>query len=93
MVIDTTNNRVVVQDGATAGGWAAAKLSEVLTNARTQVSDGGYTVLATDRLIAYVALTAARAVALPAASTFPTGARLLGGGRDRQLLGHQNHHA
>jgi hypothetical protein len=77
MVIDTTNNRVVVQDGATAGGWAAAKLSEVLTNARTQVSDGGYTVLATDRLIAYVALTAARAVALPAASTFPTGARLL----------------
>ena len=30
MVIDTTNNRVVVQDGATAGGWPAAKLSEVV---------------------------------------------------------------
>jgi len=29
MVVDTTNNRVVVQDGSTAGGWPAAKLSEV----------------------------------------------------------------
>ena len=24
MVVDTTNTRVVVQDGATAGGWPAA---------------------------------------------------------------------
>lgn len=31
VVVDTTNNRVVVQDGSTAGGWAAAKLSEVVT--------------------------------------------------------------
>jgi hypothetical protein len=29
LVIDTTNNRVVVQDGATAGGWPVAKLSEM----------------------------------------------------------------
>jgi hypothetical protein len=29
VVVDTTNNRVVVQDGTTAGGWPAAKLSEV----------------------------------------------------------------
>jgi Major tropism determinant N-terminal domain len=29
MVVDTTNNRVVVQDGATAGGWPAAKLTEI----------------------------------------------------------------
>ncbi len=28
--VDTTNNRLVVQDGATAGGFAAAKLSEVV---------------------------------------------------------------
>jgi|SRR5487761_1519608 hypothetical protein len=28
MVIDTTNNRVVVQDGATAGGFPAAKLAD-----------------------------------------------------------------
>jgi Major tropism determinant N-terminal domain len=32
VVIDTTNNRIVVQDGSTAGGWAAAKLSEVPVN-------------------------------------------------------------
>ncbi len=29
VVVDTTNNRVVVQDGVTVGGWPAAKLSEV----------------------------------------------------------------
>jgi hypothetical protein len=29
MVVDTTNNRVVVQDGGTAGGWPAAKLADV----------------------------------------------------------------
>src|SRR6185437_6015645 len=30
LAVDTTNNRVVVQDGSTAGGFPAAKLSEVL---------------------------------------------------------------
>ena len=34
MVVDTTNNRVVVQDGATAGGLPAAKLSEVVGGRR-----------------------------------------------------------
>jgi hypothetical protein len=29
IVVDTTNNRAIVGDGATAGGFAAAKLSEV----------------------------------------------------------------
>jgi Major tropism determinant N-terminal domain len=29
MNVDTTNNRVVVQDGATAGGWPAAKLADI----------------------------------------------------------------
>ena len=77
LAIDTTNNRVVVQDGTTAGGFAAAKLSEVLTSNRTQVSDAAYTALATDRTVAYIALSAARAVTLPAASAFPTGLRLL----------------
>jgi len=31
VVVDTTNNRLCVQDGATAGGFPAAKLSEVVT--------------------------------------------------------------
>lgn len=30
LIVDTTNNRVTVHDGATAGGFTAAKLSEVL---------------------------------------------------------------
>ena len=38
-VMDTTNNRLVVSDGSTAGGWPAAKLSEVITNTRTAVND------------------------------------------------------
>lgn len=75
--VDTTNNRICVGDGATAGGWPAAKLSEVLTNTRTAVSDAAYAVLTTDRLVAYTTLTAARAVTLPAASAYPTGTRLI----------------
>ncbi|MBV8971997.1 MAG: hypothetical protein JO290_06870 [Sphingomonadaceae bacterium] len=74
---DTTNNRLVMNDGSTAGGWPAAKLSEVVTNTRTAVSDANYTVLTTDRMVAYTTLTAARTVSLPTAASFPTGTRLL----------------
>ena len=77
VVADTTNNRLVLQDGATAGGFAAAKLSEVITNTRTVVNDANYTALATDRMIAYAALTAPRSLTLPAASAFPIGTGLL----------------
>jgi hypothetical protein len=77
MVIDTTNNRVVVQDASTAGGWPAAKLAEVLTNTRTAISDANYAALSTDRTVAYAAITAARTVSLPASSSYPTGTRLL----------------
>ncbi|MGA3301975.1 MAG: hypothetical protein ABSC72_01645 [Methylovirgula sp.] len=76
-IVDTTNNRLVVQDGATAGGFPAAKLSEVVTNTRTQVSDAAYSVQTTDRMVAFIALTAARLVSLPAAASFPTGMRLI----------------
>lgn len=31
-VADVTNNRLVLNDGVTAGGWPAAKLAEVLLN-------------------------------------------------------------
>jgi hypothetical protein len=76
-VVDTTNNRIVVNDGVTVGGWPAAKLVETITNTRTAVSDSAYTALITDRLVAYTALTAARIVSLPAAASYPTGTRLL----------------
>ena len=38
LIVDTTNNRVIVGDGSTAGGFPAAKLSEVWT-----VSAGAFT--------------------------------------------------
>ena len=76
-VMDTTNNRLVVNDGSTAGGWPAAKLSEVITNTRTAVNDAPYSVLATDRMVAYTALSAARIVSLPASTAYPTGTRLV----------------
>jgi len=76
-VMDTSNNRLVVSDGSTAGGWAAAKLSEVVTNTRTAVNDAAYSVLATDRMVAYTALAGARVVTLPASSGYPTGTRLV----------------
>jgi hypothetical protein len=41
VVVDATNNRIVVQDGATAGGFAAAKLSEVLLAAGGSVTAVG----------------------------------------------------
>jgi hypothetical protein len=77
LVVDTTNSRVVVQDGATPGGFAAAKLSETVTNTRTAVSDTNYSAQTTDRSIAYTAITAARTVTLPAAASYPTGTQLL----------------
>jgi hypothetical protein len=77
VVVDTTNNRLVLQDGATAGGFPVARLTEVLTNARTSVSDAAYSGAPGDRTIAYVGLTAARVVSLPGATAFPTGIRLL----------------
>lgn len=73
LIVDTTDNRVQVHDGVTAGGWPAAKLSEVLTNTRASIANSAYTVLATDRTIAFTSLTAPRIVTLPPASSFPTG--------------------
>jgi hypothetical protein len=77
LLVDTTNNRVQVHDGTTAGGWPAAKLAEVLTNTRTAVADTAYTALATDRTVAFTSLSAPRVVTLPAASAYPTGTRLV----------------
>ncbi len=44
MIVDTTNNRVIVGDGATAGGWPAAKLSEIFTgnSALAQLALGAF---------------------------------------------------
>jgi len=74
IVIDTTNNRLVVQDGATAGGWAAARLGEVA--ARRAVADAATTILPADRVVAFASLTATRATTLCAASAYPQGAIL-----------------
>jgi hypothetical protein len=45
VIVDTTNNRLCLQDGATAGGFPAAKLSEVVTLGATsllaQAAHGG----------------------------------------------------
>jgi hypothetical protein len=76
IIVDATNNRMIVGDGATVGGFPAAKLSETLTNTRRAVSDAATAATASDRTIAYTALTAARIVSLPAASTYPTGTTL-----------------
>ena len=49
VVVDTTNNRLIVNDGATAGGFAAARLDEVFTiveqsaiSASTTISTPGF---------------------------------------------------
>lgn len=71
MVVDTTNQRVVVQDGTTAGGWPAD------ISVRSAVADAAYTAKITDRQVAYTSLTTARVVTLCAAASYPVGCRLL----------------
>jgi hypothetical protein len=75
-VVDTTNNRLVVQDGVTPGGWPAAKLSEVSKVTRASIA-ASYSALTTDRLIAVVSIVSPIFVTLPAAASFQAGARLL----------------
>jgi len=75
-VVDTTNNRLVVQDGVTPGGWPAAKLAEVSRVARTAIA-ASYSAQASDRLIAITAIVAPIYVSLPAAASFQAGARML----------------
>ena len=64
LAVDTTNNILHVNDGATAGGWPLALAT------RAAVSDAPYSALVTDRIVAYTALTAARVVTLPAAGAY-----------------------
>ena len=75
--VDTTNNRIVVHDQVTPGGWPAAKLAETVTNTYQSVTNTGYTVSATDRTVAYASISGPQTVTLCAASAFPTGTRLL----------------
>jgi hypothetical protein len=71
VAVDTTNNRLVVQDGATAGGWPQAGAS------RVAVSNTNYSLAEPYAIIAYTSLTAARTVFLPASAGYPTGQPLL----------------
>jgi len=75
-VVDITNNRLVVQDGVTPGGWATAKLTEISKVARTSIVSS-YSALATDRVIAVASIVSPIYVSLPAAASFQAGARLL----------------
>jgi hypothetical protein len=63
--------RLHIHDGATAGGWPQA------LETRTAVSDANYNAKITDRQIAFTAISAPRAVTLPPAAAYPTGAVLL----------------
>ena len=71
-VMDTTNNRLVVNDGVTVGGLAGEAVRGHHEHAHGRI-DAAYTVLTTDRMVAYTALTAARVVSLPASSAYPIG--------------------
>lgn len=51
LAVDTTNNRLVVQDGVTQGGWAAAKLSEV-ARLRIELTGVNFNSANTDNAVA-----------------------------------------
>ena len=86
LAVDTTNNILHVNDGATAGGWPLALAT------RAAVSDAPYSALVTDRIVAYTALTAARVVTLPAAGAYPVGAILAVIDESRAASANQDHH-
>ena len=73
LIVDTTNSRVQVHDGATPGGWPAAKLAETQTIGYTQVADADYAVTVADALVAVTALTGSHTLTLPASATYPAG--------------------
>lgn len=75
-IIDTTNNRIVVQDGATAGGFAAARLAEAQTISRRTISDMDTTLLASDAVVAMTSISATRNLTLPSAASYPPGREL-----------------
>ncbi|HXY56972.1 MAG TPA: hypothetical protein VEH76_00160 [Methylocystis sp.] len=76
IIVDTTNNRLCLQDGATAGGWPAAKLAEAQNFARRTVADANTAIAASDVIVAMTAITATRTWTLPAAASYPAGKEL-----------------
>lgn len=70
VVVDATNNRLCLQDGVTAGGWPAAKLSEVVTlGASTLLAQathgGGLSAACLEQLVALSGATTTSSVPIP----------------------------
>ncbi len=80
-------------DNSTKGahhGLVDAALAEV--TARTQVSDAAYSVLASDRTVAIIALTAPRILTLPGRQRLSAGRDADGHRRERRLYGDEYDH-
>jgi hypothetical protein len=77
-VVDTTNNRLVVQDGATAGGFVAGKLADLIQQ-RAIRSSADLPVQATDVKLNCIVSTAL-AITVPAASTRAVNTSTIAGG-------------
>ncbi|HSE61406.1 MAG TPA: glycosyl hydrolase family 28-related protein [Candidatus Saccharimonadales bacterium] len=65
---DVANGRTLIALGATTG---AATIPNGFARGRTAVNDANYLVVTTDSKVCYTALSAARTVTLPAASSMP----------------------
>jgi hypothetical protein len=79
VVVDTSNNRTVVQDGATQGGFVAAKLADVVQQ-RAIRGSGDLPVKSTDIKLNCI-VTSALSITVPAAATRAvTTATVAGGG-------------
>ena len=81
IVVDTTNSRIVLQDGATAGGVAAAKLSEACLNTATSntIAQGAHgSVIESVILEQTVTLSSGTTVTAP--TQIPAGSLVLGVG-------------
>jgi hypothetical protein len=74
-VVDTTNNRICVGDGATAGGWPAARLSEVVlpVNTVNTLATGANGSLSKDGIIEQL-VSGLSGASVNAATQIPAGA-------------------
>ena len=64
-------------DNLNAVPYVGCSYGQPSTAVRNGISDTNYTATSTDTLIAYVTLTAARTVTLPAASSVPAGKQFI----------------
>ena len=83
LVVDVDNKLLYMQDGVTEGGILVGRgvdntdsLISTIAYQRTDVADEDYSAQSTDQNVAFISISAARTISLPAASDYARGMTL-----------------